>query len=38
MFLRQYGLKPHEVDALPLQVAKWLSPIDKVIKSIENGA
>jgi len=38
MFLRKYGLKPHEVDALPLGVAKWLGPVDQVITAIENGA
>ena len=37
MMLRKYGLKPHEVDALPLQVSRWLDVIDRTCDDIENG-
>ncbi len=37
MYLRKYGLKPWEVDALPLQVAVWLEPVDTAITAIENS-
>ena len=37
LMLRKYGLKPWEVDALPLGVARWLDPIDYTLTAIERG-
>jgi hypothetical protein len=35
--LRRFGLKPWEVDALPLDVSRWLEPIDVTVRANENG-
>jgi hypothetical protein len=37
LWLRKYGIKPWEMDQVPVEVARWLDAVDYTIRSIENG-